>query len=337
MEKIAFLWLGTGRPVFWHTVFILMGAAVFLLLFIALRAMRGRRLMSAVLCVPVIGAGAVYAARLLHWYCRTEDYPGLASALTELGSGGFSLAGAFAGALTAALLLALVGAVADLPAFLDDMSASAAAGIAVGRLGDMYSLINHGRFGFENAARQTLPWASPVYNAVSGAYEWRFATFCFQSIWAAAIFLAVLAAIMRGRTGRAREGAGFTLFMTLYCLGQILFESTRYDALFLPSNGFVSMEQILCCAVLLVLFIAVGRKKHRTDGFSAGLVLCCLGFLAGMGLAGYMEYFVQRHAGETVTAYNLMAAGLALVFVSLRLSAGRDGFSVFAKADPEKT
>ena len=39
-----------------------------------------------------------------------------------------------------------------------------------------------------------------------------------------------------------------------------------------------------------------------------------------MGLAGYMEYYVQRHGGEYVFAYNLMAAGLGLVFLALALA-----------------
>ena len=220
------------------------------------------------------------------------------------------------GALAAAALLGLLGIIRDLPAFLDDGSLAAAAGIAVGRLGDMYGVINHGRFLMTEAARQALPWSSPVFNAVSGAYEWRFATFFYQSIWAAVIFLAVGTVLLRRKKSGRPEGTGAALFLTLYCLGQIVFESTRYDALFLRSNGFVSMEQIVCCAALLALLIA---GTVRTRGVSLRLAGCWLGFLAGMGLAGYMEYYVQRHGGEYVFAYNTMAGGLALVLLSLLL------------------
>lgn len=315
MEKIAFLWKGVGQPVYWRTVFILLGAAVFLLVLLGLRTMRGR-FPSALFSAPLIGAGALAAARLVHWYCCTEDYAGLSAAFQDLNTGGFSLAGAFMGALAVAVVLASVDIIRDLPAFLDDGSLAAAAGIAVGRLGDMYGVIDHGRFLMTDPARQTLPWASPVVNAVSGAYEWRFATFFCQSIWAAIIFLIVAAVMLRRKKRGLPDGGGAALFLTLYCLGQIVFESTRYDALFLRSNGFVSMEQIVCAAALLMLLIA-GTVRAR--GFSLRLALCWLGFLAGLGLAGYMEYYVQRHGGEYVFAYNTMAAGLALVFLSLVL------------------
>lgn len=315
MEKIAFLWQGVGQPIYWRTVFILMGAAVFLLVLLGLRTLRGRTL-SGLVSAPLIGAGALCAARLVHWYCCTEDYAGLSAAFTDLNTGGFSLAGALMGALAVAALLALVRIIRDLPAFLDDGSLAAAAGIAVGRLGDMYGVINHGRVLMTDPARQTLPWASPVVNAVSGAYEWRFATFFCQSIWAAAIFLAVGAVLLRRIKRALPDGGGAALFLTLYCLGQIVFESTRYDALFLRSNGFVSMEQIVSCAALLALLIAGSLRARK---FSIRLAGCWLGFLAGMGLAGYMEYYVQRHGGEYVFAYNTMAAGLVLVFLSLVL------------------
>ena len=317
VEKIAFLLKGTGQPVYWRTVFLFLGALVFFFVLIGLRALRRGRLLRALLAAPLLGAGALYAARLLHWYCRTEDYAGISAALGDLRTGGFSLAGAFMGALAAAAVLALIKLIDDLPAFLDDAAAAAAAGVAVGRLGDMYGLIDHGRILVEDAARQTLPWASPVYNAVSGAYEWRFATFCFQSIWAAVILLAVIAVLLRRKKSAVPDGTAAELFLMLYCLGQILFDSTRYDALFLRSNGFVSMEQIVCCAALLAVLIARSRRGMRVRGFSPRFPLSWLGFLAGMGLTGYMEYYVQRHGGEYVFAYNLMAAGLTIVLLSL--------------------
>lgn len=320
MERIAFLWKGTGQPVYWRWIFIAMGALVFALALVSLRAARGKRVLPLALILPLTGAGAVYAARLVHWYCRSEEYAGLAAAVTDLSAGGFSLAGALAGGLAVIALLGLIRAVDDLPAFLDDTGAAAALGIAVGRLGDMYGPINHGRIVFENAARHTLPLASPVYNVVTGEYEWRLATFCLQSLWAGVIFLAVTWMILRRRRKKeTRPGGAFTLFLTLYCLGQILFESTRYDALFLRSNGFVSMEQILSSAVLLAILLTAARRAAMTGGFSAAHVLWPLLFLAGLGLAGYMEYYVQRHGGAYVLAYSVMAAGLMVTFTAMRL------------------
>jgi prolipoprotein diacylglyceryltransferase len=320
MERIAFLWQGTGRPVYWDTIFLLLGALTALLFLIVFRALGGAKLWPLLPAVPLAAAAAVYAARLVHWYCCTEDYPGLAAALSDLETGSFSLAGALMGGTAAIALLGLIRLISDLPAFLDDAAAAASAGIAAGRLGGLFSLSDHGKMIFEDAAEQALPVASPVYDAVSGTYEWRFATFCFQSIWAGAIFLilVLVLACRRAGKGRARPGSAFTLFLTLYCLGQILLDSTRYDALFLRSNGFVSMEQILCCAVLLTILAAAGRRAAKDGGFSAVHAGSLLLFLAGLGLAGYMEYYVQRHGGAYVKAYSLMAAGLTLTFAAMR-------------------
>ena len=311
VERIAFLWRGAFQPVYWRWIFIAMGALVFVLVLIALRAGRGKRLLPLALILPLTGAGTVYAARLVHWYCRSEDYAGLAAAMKELTRGGFSLAGGLAGGLAVIGLLGLVRLIPDLPDFLDGL------GIAVGRLGDLYGLVDHGRIVFEEAARQRLPLASPVYNPVAGTYEWRLATFCLQSLWVGGISLLVLAILLfRRRRGTDRPGRAAVLVLTLYCLGQILFESTRYDALFLRSNGFVSMEQILCALVLTGLLLTGVRTADRRNSlWRAGL------YLAGLGLAGFMEYYVQRHGGAYAAAYSGMAAGLGLMLLGLRLPA----------------
>ena len=317
MEKIAFLLKGTGQPVHWRTVFLFLGALVFFFVLIGLRALRRSRLLRALLAAPLLGAGALYAARLLHWYCRTEDYAGISAALGDLRTGGFSLAGAFMGALAAAAVLALIKLIDDLPAFLDDAAAAAAAGVAVGRLGDMYGLIDHGRILVEDAARQTLPWASPVYNAISGAYEWRFATFAFQSICAGIVFLILLLRFlipgrMQEQRRSWRDGNVFCLFLLLYGCGQVLLDSTRYDALYLRSNGFVSLVQIACAAALIGVTALYSVRSIRVHGFHWYHPALWLLALLGLGLAGVMEWFVQRHGDEYVLAYGLMLAGLLL-------------------------
>ena len=119
------------------------------------------------------------------------------------------------------------------------------------------------------------------------------------------------------------EGRGFLLFLTLYCEGQILLDSTRYDALFLRSNGFVSLEQILCCAVLTAILIVGCARVLRAGGARWRIPLGWAVYLGGFGLVGYMEYYVQRHGGAYAFSYSLMAAGLALVFVGLRIAGAR--------------
>ena len=114
-----------------------------------------------------------------------------------------------------------------------------------------------------------------------------------------------------------RSGNGFPMFLCVYCLSQILLDSTRYDALFLRSNGFVSLEQILCCTVLTVLLVILSVRSIRVGGMRWIYPLSWILFLVGFGLVGYMEYYVQRHGETFALSYSLMALGLAVVFCSL--------------------
>lgn len=104
------------------------------------------------------------------------------------------------------------------------------------------------------------------------------------------------------------------MFLLLYCAGQIVFDSTRYDALFLPSNGFVSLEQILCAAALAAVLAMYAVRSVKTLGLrpctlSAG----CWRWPASAARAIW-KYYVQRHGDRYVLAYGVMSACL-LVYV----------------------
>ena len=325
MEKIAFFW-GVGVPVFWRTVLIALGAFAFIFLLIALRLLQGRKLLPVLVALLVGAAAAIYSGRIIHWYCLSENYPSFGAALGDLGTGSFSLVGVFIGAFLAAALLRLVGAERDSRGLLDDLALSGALGIAAGRLGEFFGSADRAKFFVDNPLYHRLPFSAAVIHPVSGAEEWRFATFCAQSLWAFLLFASLAARLLRLRRTdeetRARTvGRGFVLFLELYCLGQILLDSTRYDALFLPINGFVSLEQILSCAVLAAILTAESVRAIRAGGLGAHCALCWFLFLGGLGLAGYMEYYVQRHGGTYVFSYLLMSLGLGITFISLRLMA----------------
>ncbi len=101
-----------------------------------------------------------------------------------------------------------------------------------------------------------LPWAYPVANA-SGQLEYRFATFLFQAAVAACIgiFLAVIFFRRRYRSGDIT-----LLFLLFYCASQVILDSTRYDSLYLRSNGFVSMVQVLSAVTLAVVLTVLSIR-----------------------------------------------------------------------------
>lgn len=318
MDQVGFL--TDSGYVYWHSVFLGLGILAAAALALALGLAKGQRVRALLAVLPLSLVASLCLGRLIHWYCRFESYAGLAAAMTDLGSGGFSLIGAFLGVALACLLVRGLGLTRDLPGLLDALAPAGALGIALGRLGELFTGADRGKFLITDPALQRLPWAASVTNAAGGT-EWRLATFCLQSIFSAGLCLLLLLAFFLPRKRRPlREswarGNVAALFLLGYCAGQIVLDSTRYDALFLRSNGFVSLEQILCALTLGAVLALYAVRSVKTLGLRPLHPLSWLLALACLGGAGYMEYYVQRHGDRWLTAYGVMSACL-LVYVLL--------------------
>lgn len=302
MERIAFI---SGENFYyWSSILTVLGAACAACLFWSM-CLRSGEAMAAAIAVPVGTGLSVVLARLIHWYCRTNSYESFSAAMIPGSPGGFALMGAFAGCILAAVLVRLLRLTRDLPRMLDRLCISGSAGIAVGRLASFYNTSDRGGILGDSAS---MPWAHPVINPVSGVVENRLATFLIQAMIAAAIFLVLVLLSLRKKK---RCGDATLVFLLLYGASQVVLDSTRYDSLYLRSNGFISVVQILG-AVSIVLSAVVYSiwlvKKHGMKPGYAGLWVCLLGLTAG---AGYMEYYVQRHGSQAASAYRVMSACLA--------------------------
>ena len=328
MDRIAFI-IGETY-VYWQSIILLCGAALAAMLFLALYIGKSGKVLTAFLTVPAAMVISLALARICHWYCQATAYESFSAAMTDWSAGSFALMGVFAGCLLIACLLRLVRLTKNLPQMLDCMVLAGAAGIAVGRLAFLYSPADRGMI-LENI--QSLPLAYPVVNAVTGAVEYRLATFMLQSVAAGCIFLVLLVVWLVGlRTKKLPDGDVTLRFMVVYGATQALLDSTRYDSLFLRSNGFVSAVQIigLLAIVLAIVLFSVRMVKNR--GFKGWFVALWVAELATLGGAGYMEYYVQRHGDQALTAYSIMGACLAgtiLVTALIR----RLGLPHFIKAD----
>ena len=311
-DKVAFL--AEGQFIYWRSIIIAAAALTALLAAVAVRLWQKKSLVSLLIALPVAIIFSVMCARFIDWYCRFESYESFGAAMSTLTGGGYSLIGVFIGTIAACSLMRLLRVTDDLPALLDSLSPAAALGIAVGRFSELFSAADRGKFPVENPSLQRLPIGSAVTNSISGAVEWRFATFCAQGIWCALLLLILAAywAVVR----RRKSGDVFLLFMLLYCLGQILLDSTRYDALFLRTNGFVSLEQIVCAVTVAAILTLWSVKTIRAGGFRSFLVLLWVLALLGLGLVGGAEWFVQRKRDQFALAYSAMALGLFMVFTA---------------------
>lgn len=314
MEKIAFI-IG-GTYIYWSSVIIVMGVIAAILLFVSVWLKKGGDLGVCAVLAPLGIVLSILLSRALHWYCRYESYSGFWDAMTNYSGGGYAMLGVFAGCILAAVIVRLLKLTDDLPELLDCMAPAGAAGIAIGRLSALFNSLDRGML---LKGVKILPFASPVVNSVSGVTEYRLATFMLQAI-AAAVICAVLLKLMRAqsRDGVRDPGGIFLVFALLYGATEIVLDSTRYDALFLRSNGFVSIVQIvgaLSVAFVIVMF-SVRMLRRRSVKFKN--IAVWIGALMLFGGVGYMEYYVQRHGDRAAIAYSVMSLCLAgLVWIAL--------------------
>ena len=95
----------------------------------------------------------------------------------------------------------------------------------------------------------------------------------------------------------------------------MVLDSTRYDSLFFRSNGFVSVVQVLGALGLGLAIFLFSRRMVKSMGFKFWQIPLWLVIAAGIGCAGFMEYYVQRRGNEAAFAYSVMSG--CLVFVIL--------------------
>jgi hypothetical protein len=191
------------------------------------------------------------------------------------------------------------------------MALAGSAGIAVGRMGGFFTSSDRGSI---LADSWGLPYAWPVINSVTGASENRMAIFLLQAMFCGGIFVILTLFWLISRK-KSRGGTAFLLFLLLYGSGQIIFDSMRYDSLFLRSNGFVSLVQILCAVAVVFAIVCFSVRAVKALGLHWWYFPIWLLILGGLGLAGYMEYYVQRHGNLALFSYSMMSCGMALVIL----------------------
>lgn len=314
MDRIAFIIEDTF--IYWSSIILVFAVLTGIFTFLSVYLGKSGNGIGAALAVPLAVAFSLVLARFVHWYCRSDAYESFQAAMTNYSSGGFAMTGIFAGCILTAVVLRLVGAVKNMPQMLDAMALAGGAGIAVGRLSFLFNASDRGAV-LEGIT--TLPFAYPVTNAVSGVVEYRLATFMLQAIVTAVIFLALLVFYLVPHRRKLRDGDTCMLFLAFYGTSQIVFDSTRYDSLYLRSNGFVSAVQILALALLLFGIVIFSIRMVKARGWNYGFLGFWLGILALLGGAGYMEYYVQRHGDEALFAYSIMSICLILVNMLLMI------------------
>ena len=318
MDKIAFY--SGGTAIYWNSVILTLAAATAICFFLAFYLGKSSNGAAGFAVVPVSMVLSLVFARFFHWYCQSDSYQSFSAAMTDYTAGGYALMGVFLGCFLAAGLTRIVCLHRNLPEMLDAMSIAGCAGIAVGRLSSLFNASDRGQV---LVNFRSLPLAYPVSNAVSGAVEYRLATFALQSMVALALFLGLTVFYCKGqKRGKLKDGDTCLVFLLLYGASQVVLDSTRYDSLFFRSNGFVSVVQVLGALALVLAVILFSRRMVKARGFRAWQILLWLLIAIAIAGAGYMEYYVQRWGSKALFAYSVMSACLLFV-ICLTLSIRR--------------
>lgn len=309
MNQVAFILENT--TIYWHSIVLALSVLTGICFFMACC---NHLRISGVHAGATVLTGLILSlliSRLMYWYSRADSFKSLGQALTTPASGSYSLAGVFIGcAITALLIGTLIG---KLPRLLDCMTVAGSSALCLGRLSNFFTTADRGQIVTEMTY---LPWAYPVMNAASGMPDYRLATFVFQSIIAGILFL-VLAFLFFSDRKKTRipHGNITLLFLMVYSASQVLLDSTRYDSLYFRSNGFVSIVQVLCAVVLGVSIILVSDRAVKARGLQRWMIGAWVLLAALFGLAGYMEYYVQRHGKLAFFSYTVMEHCLVGILV----------------------
>ena len=322
MEKIAFI-IGE-QFLYWSPLILMIAVFAALCAFVALHLAVGGKTLGTFVVLPLALMLGLLLGRVVHWYCRPDAYESISAAVSDFSGGSYALTGVVAGVLASLCIARLIRALDNLPKALDCAALAGLLGICVGRFNHMFNANDRGQV---VTTITELPLVYPVENTITGGLEYRFAAFMVQAIVAGGLFVILTAFYLIGK-GRKKLRDGDTCLLAALCYGasQVLLDSTRYDSLFLRSNGFVSMVQILGAVIMAVAIVLFSVRMVKANRFKWWYVALWTGIVGLLTCAGIMEYFVQRRGNEAASFYNVMSLsllGVVAITVVIRILAVR--------------
>lgn len=297
--------------IYWTPIILALAVTAAICIYACAYLLKGGKTMPLVISLPICVILSIFLGRLVHWYCRPGIYSSFAAAMVDYSQGDFALVGVFVACIATAGLLRLFNCSDNFPKMLDAMTWGGCIAIPIGRLAFLFNTAGRGMMMPEHVG---LPLAYPMANAVTGVAENRLATFMLQSILTAVIALMLIAyvTVCYFRKKKIKDGDTFLIFMTAYCSSQLVCDSMRNDALVLRSNGFVSMVQIVGLIGLVACIVIFSIRAIKKNGLKYYHYILWGGIAGMLGLAGYMEYFVQNNGHRALLAYSVMGGSLLI-------------------------
>ncbi|MDR0897294.1 MAG: prolipoprotein diacylglyceryl transferase [Oscillospiraceae bacterium] len=225
-------------------------------------------------------------------------------------NGGLAIYGAVIGGLLAALI-ATRGEKARLITLLDVCAPSLVLGQAIGRWGNYANMEAYGERLYESGL-QFFPLAVeiPVVGANGTAFwYWHMATFFYESLFCAAVFVMLMA--IRKRTRRSGDVACW--YVLLYGAARTVIEGLRTDSLMINvSAAQVRISQILsalaCIAMVAIFFARMPRKRRAPPADALAWAMAAV----GIGCTFVGEFERNAYPGLFPLAQGLLGALLVL-------------------------
>ena len=336
MDVLAFC-LGKNE-IYWSTVVLMFGALAAFCLMSALAGDGKRK--EIFLFYPISVIFSLFLSRLIHWYCNSEQYKSFSDAFSNVFRGRFCFTGVVVGVVLAALLTKVLYRKADLKNLFD---VCAPATVLFGISAALSCLFNdscRGKYVLTDERFKGLPF-SDTLSFNSEIDEYHLATFMIEAILLTAVLFLSLVFFFFSKRGAEGRIKGHTALMTLTFLSveKIVTDSTRYDASYFRTNGFVSHTEIFFAACLLAVLIGYSIRSVKRRKINFRHFLLWFWALIMLGAAGFLEYLVQRHGNRFVLCYACMLTALSLVALFIYLLYGFTGKteSDGEASEPDKT
>lgn len=316
MNPIAFI--NGDLTIYWNAIVIALGVAACFCLTMALFTAHGGRAVAIWVLLPFAILLSLPLARLIHWYCHSEQYLSFMAAMTDYGSGNYCLAGVILGTALAGLIVRALGFTQNLRRLYDCLAPGAALGVALIRLSEIFTNADRAKAVVTEPVYQRLPFSTQIV----GSGEWRVATFFFQFLMMLLIFVLLMRFFVKRRRwpmkqNQPRDGHVALMFLTWLSALDLMADSSRYDASFLRLNGFVSMVQIVSAVTMLVVLVIYSRRSIKANGLRPSLWILWIVFFLAVGLAGFLEWLVQRHGTWHLSCYTLMSVSCFVMAFSV--------------------
>ena len=296
--------------VYWNSIIISLAIAAWFLLSLALYTSNGGSIDAMVLFLPLAVLISVLSSRFIHWYCHTEQYISLLSAITDYSAGGYCLPGVMFGVCLASVIVWKLNYAPSFGALMDALAPGTALGFAFIRLSSLFTQFCRGKIVVTNTKFQHLPIASPIFTS-GGAVQYRFASFFVSFMLLLVLCVAMLIFYKQSHNTVMKKGCQkghvALIFLLFFCAIEFVIDSSRYDSSFLRSNGFVSLMQILCAVFFVAILVYYSIVSVKANSLRPYHWLLWVLFLAAAGCTGYFEYLIQRHGDWYRLCYSVMS------------------------------